>query len=75
MFLNILITIGILALCFKLTGFIFKLAGKLLGLAFSIIGYVLLACLAVPFIGMALIAIPLVVIGGIIAIVSALVRL
>jgi len=69
-----LVLVGLLALSFKFVGFLFRIFGKLLGLLFSVFGYVLLGIVAFYFLGLALTALPVLVIVGIIAIVVALIK-
>ena len=60
--LSIIICILVLIAMFKLTGFLFKICGKIIGAIFSLIGYVIVAALAGA--GIAVIAIPIILIIG-----------
>lgn len=60
--LTIIICIILLVAMFKLTGFFLKICGKLVGAIFSVIGYMIIA--AIAGVGIAVIAIPVVLIIG-----------
>lgn len=61
----ILIVVGF----FKLTGVVFHAAGKILGGVLGIIGWLILAGLAVTLFGLALYVIPIVLVIGVIALI------
>ncbi|MCI1305720.1 MAG: hypothetical protein LKG40_05790 [Lachnospiraceae bacterium] len=63
----ILFVIGL----FKLTGVILHIAGKILGGLLGIIGWVILGTLAVTLFGLALYALPVVLVIGLIALIIA----
>lgn len=67
MILTLLILLLVMAGLFKLTGFIFHIVGKVLGGVLSIVGWLILAAIAVTFMGLALYIIPVIIIIGIIA--------
>lgn len=68
--ISLLITIGMVILGIKLCGIILKICGKLLGAILSMIGYFLIGSFAVACLGVAAIAIPIILIVGIISIVG-----
>lgn len=70
---GILITIGLIVLAWKLCGWCLKICGKLIGGIFSMIGYILIAVLAVAGFGIAVFIIPVILVIGVMAIVSHLV--
>ena len=74
MILSTLLVIGILALMFKVTGWVFGLFGKLLGILFGGIGYILIGILAVGILGIAFFIVPIIVIVGIISICKAMIH-
>ena len=63
--LSLIIVILMMVILFKLTGFAFHIAGKILGGILGIIGWLILAGLAVMFF------IPVILIGGVIALIAA----
>jgi len=69
--ISILITILFIVILFKLTGCMFHIAGKLLGWLLGGIGWLILAGLAVTVLGLALIAVPVVLIVGCAALIAA----
>ena len=75
MILSTLLVIGILALMFKVTGWMFGLFGKLLGILFGGIGYILIGILAVGILGIAFFIIPVIFIAGIVSIGRAIVHI
>ena len=62
MITSIIVFIIMMVILFKLTGFLFKVAGKLIGAIFSLIGYVIIA--AIAGVGIAIIAIPIILVIG-----------
>lgn len=70
LFIVILFIVGL----FKLTGFIFHIAGRLLGGILGIIGWLILGGIAVSILGLAIYALPVILIIGIIALIVAAVR-
>lgn len=69
--LSILALIFIVIGLFKLTGLFFRIAGTLLGWLIGGFGWLILAGLAVTVFGLALIAIPMVLVVGGIALITA----
>ncbi len=68
---SLLIVILMIAALFKITIFMFHIAGKILGAILGIAGWLILGGLAVTAFGLALIALPVILIIGIIAIMAA----
>lgn len=62
-----IIVIALMAVLFKVTGFIFHIAGKLLGGILGIIGWLILGGIAVTIFGLALFVVPIILIVGIVA--------
>lgn len=50
--MGILLTILLLFLFFKFTGFIFRISGRVLGAIFSLIGYAVIGMIVVSLLGM-----------------------
>jgi hypothetical protein len=69
--LSLIIVILMMVILFKLTGFAFHIAGKILGGILGIIGWLILAGLAVTAFGLAMFFIPVILIGGVIALIAA----
>ena len=69
--LSILALIFIMIGLFKLTGLFFRAVGTLLGCIFGGIGWLILAGLAVTVFGLALIAVPAVLVIGLVALIAA----
>ena len=69
--LSILALIIIMIGLFKLTGLFFRAVGTLLGWIFGGIGWLFLAGLAVTVFGLALIAVPVVLVIGLVALIAA----
>lgn len=69
--LSFLVLILIMIGLFKLTGLFFRAVGTLLGWIFGGIGWLILAGLAVTVLGLALIAVPVVLIVGCAALIAA----
>lgn len=69
--LSILVLIFIMIGLFKLTGLFFRAVGTLLGWIFGGIGWMILAGLAVTVFGLALIAVPAVLVIGLVALIAA----
>ena len=69
--LSFLVLILIMIGLFKLTGLFFRAAGTLLGWILGGIGWLILAGLAVTVLGLALIAVPVVLIVGCTALIAA----
>lgn len=63
MITSIIVFIIMMVILFKLTGFLFKVAGKLIGAIFSFIGWLTLGVLAICATGLAFIIVPVVVIA------------
>ena len=62
-----IIVIALMVVLFKVTGFIFHIAGKLLGGILGIIGWLILGGIAVTIFGLALFVVPIILIVGIVA--------
>lgn len=73
--LGLLITIGLIVLSFKLCWWSLKLCGKLLGGIFSIVGYILIGVLGVTVFGLAVAAIPIILVIGVVAIAGCAARI
>ncbi len=69
--LSILALIFIMIGLFKLTGLFFRAVGTLLGWIFGGIGWLFLTGLAVTVFGLALIAVPVVLVIGLVALIAA----
>ena len=69
--LSILALIFIMIGLFKLTGLFFRAVGTLLGWIFGGIGWLFFAGLAVTVFGLALIAVPVVLVIGLVALIAA----
>lgn len=69
--LSLLLVILLVVIFFKITGFIFHIIGTLLGWIFGGIGWLILAGLAVMVFGLAIFAVPVILIVGIVALISA----
>ncbi|MBO4374337.1 MAG: hypothetical protein J5829_04440 [Lachnospiraceae bacterium] len=71
MITSIIVFIIMMVILFKLTGFLFKIAGKLIGAIFSFVGWLVLGVLAICATGLAFIIVPVVVIACVASIASA----
>ncbi len=71
--ISLLIVILMIVILFKLTVFMFHIVGKILGGILGIIGWLILGGLAVTAFGLALIAFPIILIFGMMAIIVAIV--
>lgn len=69
--LSLLLLILFVGILFKFTVFIFRVIGTMFGLVFGIIGWLILAGLAATIFGLGLIAAPIVLVVGGIALISA----
>lgn len=69
--LTLIIVILFIVGLFKLTGFVFHIAGKLLGGILGIIGWLILGGIAVTLLGLAVYALPIILIIGIVALIVA----
>lgn len=72
--LSFLIVILVMVVLFKVTGFMFRIAGKLLGGILGIIGWLILGGLAISVFGLALFVLPIILIVGIVALIVAAAR-
>ena len=70
--MGIVFTIIGLVILWKVTWFFIKMLGKLIGAAFSLFGYLLLGVLSVAGFGLAVIAVPVILIIGVVTVISAL---
>ena len=70
--MGIILTILMLVLFFKITGFILKVLGAILGAVLSLLGYLLIGVIGVVLFGLAIFIIPVCLVVGLIAIVSRL---
>ena len=71
MITSLIVFIILTTILFKLTGFLFKVAGKLIGAIFSFIGWFILGVLAICATGLAVIIVPVIVIAFVVSISSA----
>lgn len=69
--LSLLIVILMIVMLFKMTVFMFRIMGKIIGGMIGIIGWLILGGLAVTAFGLALIAFPIILFIGIMAIIAA----
>lgn len=69
--LSLILVILIIVGFFRLTGFMFRIAGRLLGAIFSVLGWLIIAALAVALFGIALYALPVILIIGAAALAAA----
>lgn len=72
--LSFLIVILVMVVLFKVTGFMFHIAGKLFGGILGIIGWLILGGLAISVFGLALFVLPIILIVGIVALIVAAAR-
>ena len=70
--MGIIMTILMLVLFFKITGFILKVLGAIVGAVLSLLGYLLIGVIGVVLFGLAIFIIPFCLVVGLIAIVSRL---
>ena len=63
--MGIFLTIFFIVLFFKLTGLFFRICGRILGIMLSLAGYALIGIFAIAILGIALKAIPLLLLIGI----------
>ena len=68
--MGILLTILLLFLFFKFTGFLFRISGRVLGAIFSLIGYAVIGMIVVSLLGIVFFF-PLILLIGIVAIIIA----
>ncbi len=73
--MGIIFTVITLVLLFKLTGVLLKLCGKILGGMFSLLGYILLAAVAVTGFGLAIVFVPVIIVVGVFSLIAACGRL
>ena len=66
--LSVIFIIFMLWVLFKVSGFVLGIAGKILGGILGIIGYLILGILAVTAIGLSMIALPVILIVGIVCV-------
>ena len=72
--MTFIIFILVMYLLFKITGFMLGIFGRLLGGIFGLIGYLILGVLAVTACGLAVFALPIIIVIGIAAVTTALVK-
>lgn len=72
--LTLIVTILLIVGLFKITGFVLHIAGKVLGGILGIIGWLILGGIAVSLLGLAIYALPVILIIGIIALIVAAAR-
>lgn len=70
--ISTLIIVALVFALFKGCGFVLGVCGKLIGILFSMIGYVIIAAIAVALFHMALIIVPIILVAGVVAIIGAL---
>ena len=66
--LSALIVIIILGLTLKLAFFIVKVCGKVIGAIFSLVGYILAGVIAIMFLGVAAVVVPIIILIAILTI-------
>lgn len=67
--LSLILVIACMIGLFKLTGFVLHVAGRILGIFLGVIGWLILAGLAVTLFGAAMTVLPVIVIVGVIALI------
>lgn len=72
--LSLIMTIIVLIAFFKITGFIFRIAGKLLGVVLGIIGWIFLGGIIITVLGMAISVLPVFLVIGVLAVTRAFVK-
>ncbi len=68
MLFSILFVIVMMVLMFKITVFTFKVVGKVMGWMLGIVGWLILAVLAVTAFGLTIIALPIILVVGLFSI-------
>lgn len=69
--LSLLIVVFMMVILFKITLFMFRIVGKILGGILGVIGWLILGGLAITVFGLALFALPIILIVGIVALIAA----
>lgn len=69
--LSLLIVVFMMVILFKITLFMFRVVGKILGGILGVIGWLILGGLAITVFGLALFALPIILIVGIVALIAA----
>lgn len=72
--LSIIMAIIVLIAFFKITGFLFRIAGKLLGVVLGVVVWIFLGGIIITILGMAISVLPVFLIIGIVAVARALVK-
>lgn len=72
MLFSILFVILMMVLMFKITVFTFKVVGKVMGWMLGIVGWLILAVLAVTAFGLTIIALPIILVIGLFSIIMAI---
>lgn len=72
--LTLIVVILLIVGLFKVTGFVLHIAGKVLGGILGIIGWLILGGIAVSLLGLAIYALPIILVIGIIALIVAAAR-
>lgn len=72
MLFSILFVILMMVLMFKITVFTFKVVGKVMGWMLGIVGWLILAVLAVTAFGLTIIALPIILVVGLFSILMAI---
>ena len=72
MLFSILFVILMMVLMFKITVFTFKVVGKVMGWMLGILGWLILAVLAVTAFGLTIIALPIILVVGLFSIIMAI---
>ncbi len=72
MLFSMLFVIVLMVLMFKITVFTFKVVGKVMGWVLGIVGWLILAVLAVTAFGLTIIALPIILIVGVSSIIMAI---
>ena len=72
MLFSILFVILMMVLMFKISVFTFKVVGKVMGWMLGIVGWLILAVLAVTAFGLTIIALPIILVVGLFSIIMAI---
>lgn len=72
MLFSIIFVILMMVLMFKITVFTFKVVGKVMGWVLGIVGWLILAVLAVTAFGLTIIALPIILVVGLFSIIMAI---
>ncbi len=73
--MEMIVIVLMLFLMLKITGFLFKIAGRVIGFVFGIIGSVFIGVLSVAAFGLALVFLPVIAVLGIVGIMALAARI